>query len=234
MELVYKVCWIFLLPLLCLGGHQRPREPMLIAGPLTDELVSNLNIQSSPPKEAALRSGEAQSEFLCHLPSLSSLSPYFTKLHASDVTHFKVFLPWTHILPEGNAERPNKTNVICYRQLLSTLIAADLKPILILHHKRLPTSLSTQLTLRKSTTFIDLFVEYADFCFWSFDGFVDTWLTFSDLHETMEGLSRGDTLALPFQTLAAAHEKAYHIYHEKYSSEGKGNGVEWGRVEWGM
>lgn len=224
MELVYKLCWIFLL-VPCLGVAQDGvQRLMFIAGPLTDELVSDLNFESTPLRESALISGGSQSEFLCYLPSLSSLKPYFTDLHASGVTHFKVFLPWTQILPEGNAEKPNKTNVICYRKLLSTLIAADLKPILILHNKRLPKSLSAQLALKEelTTAFTDLFAEYADFCFWSFGVFVDTWLTFSDLSETAEGLSHGDPLALPFQALAAAHEKVYKIYHEKYSSEGKG------------
>ncbi|XP_066477611.1 lactase/phlorizin hydrolase [Tiliqua scincoides] len=223
MELVYKLCWIFLLALPCLGvPKDAVQRLMFIAGPLTDELVSDLNFQSRPLGEPALNSGGAQPEFLCHLPSLPSLTPYFLKLSENGVTHFKVFLPWTQILPEGNTDKPNKTNVICYRKLLSTLLAADLKPILILHHKRLPKSLSTQLALREPTTFTDLFAEYADFCFWSFGLFVDTWLTFSDLPETTEGLEiHGDPLALPLQKLAAAHQKVYKIYHEKYSQGGE-------------
>ncbi|XP_061468687.1 lactase/phlorizin hydrolase [Rhineura floridana] len=220
MALVYKVCLVFLLPLPCIGVDLDLIQKLIVlAGPLTDDLLSNLNFQSQLLGEPALNSARGQSNYLCHWPLLSYLPPYFAELRASGVTHFKVFLPWTHILAEADAQKPNETNVECYRQLFRTLRAADLKPILILHQKHLPHSLNTQLALRKSTTFADLFAEYAEFCFESFGGFVDTWLTFSNLPEITEGLSHGYPQALPLWALASAHEKAYNLYHEKYSSE---------------
>ncbi|KAH0621363.1 hypothetical protein JD844_022550 [Phrynosoma platyrhinos] len=160
----------------------------------------------------------AQSDYLCHQSSLPFLLPYFAELRANDVTHFKVFLPWTHIFPKMNAQTANETNIVCYRRLLAMLRAADLKPVLILHQKHLPKSLSAQLSLGQPATFVDLFAEYAEFSFGLFGDLVDTWLTFSNLPEIAASLPQGDPLA-SLQVLASAHEKVYTIYHEKYASE---------------
>ncbi|XP_015667918.1 lactase-phlorizin hydrolase [Protobothrops mucrosquamatus] len=160
---------------------------------------------------------EAQLDCLCHQQSLASLSSHFAKLRASGVTHFKVALPWSRILPEMKARKPNKTNVECYRQLLRTLRSADLKPIVILHQHGLPKSLGTQ---PGSTTFVNLFAEYADFSFRTFGELVDTWITFSHLPEIIKELPPEDPKVFPLQILVSAHQKAYKIYHEKYSFEG--------------
>nr|XP_020635330.1 lactase-phlorizin hydrolase [Pogona vitticeps] len=220
MELVFRLSLVFLLLLPCTGvDWDLSQHFIFIAGPLTNDLVNNLNGQSGHGREPAFPFERAQPDFLCHQPSISSLEPYFDELRASGVTHFKVFLPWTRLLPEGNAQNPNKANVECYRQLLRTLRAAQLKPVLVLNQWVLPKSLGPQLSLTESTTFVDLFVEYAKFSFESFGDLVDTWLTFSNLPEVAEGLSHGDPLDNPLQVFATAHEKAYKMYHENYSSE---------------
>uniref|UniRef100_A0ACB8G1J9 Uncharacterized protein n=1 Tax=Sphaerodactylus townsendi TaxID=933632 RepID=A0ACB8G1J9_9SAUR len=211
MELAWKVFLLVLLPLRCLGEDWKLAERFVsLAGPLTDELVSNLHFGNEHVGEPTL----AQAQYLCRWSTLSSLSTYFAQLYASDVTHFKIFLPWTHILPEGNARNPNKTNVECYRQLFGTLRAANLKSVLILHQKHVPEFLD------QSWTFTDLFAEYAEFAFGTFGDLVDIWLTFSNLPQTAEELPYDNLVSPSLQTLASAHRRAYKIYHEKYSSEG--------------
>ncbi|XP_015272598.1 PREDICTED: lactase-phlorizin hydrolase [Gekko japonicus] len=218
MELACKVVVLVLIPLHCLGEDwELAKKFIAVAGPLTDELVSTLHLESGHVTEPAFHSRTTQTQYLCHWPTLSSLPPYFAQLYASGVTHFKIFLPWSHIVPVGNAQDPNETNVECYRQLLRTLRAANLKSVLILHQKHLPKSLD------QSRTFTDLFAEYADFVFGSFGDLVDTWLTFSNLPETAEGLPQDDRLSPPLQALASAHRTAYKIYHEKYSFEAINN-----------
>ncbi|XP_058050185.1 lactase/phlorizin hydrolase [Ahaetulla prasina] len=167
--------------------------------------------------EPTLYSVEARLDCLCHQQSLTSLSSHFARLRAKGVTHFKVALPWSRILPEMKVQKPNKRKVECYQQLLRTLKSADLKPVLILHQQGLPKSLGTQL---KSTTFADLFAEYADFSFRSFGESVGTWITFSHLPENIKELSLEDPKVSPLQMLVSAHQKAYKIYHEKHSFKG--------------
>ncbi|XP_060610838.2 lactase/phlorizin hydrolase [Anolis sagrei] len=216
MALVCKFCVVFLLPFFCTGVNWDPTENyVFIAGPLTNELVSHLNTKSGNVRDAAFNSETSQSDYLCHQPSLTSLLPYFDELHENGVTHFKVFLPWTYLFPEMNAKSANDTNIVCYRQLLQALRAADLKPVLILHQKHLPKSLRAQ----QPAAFIELFAQYADYSFGLFSDLVDTWLTFGNLTEITESLPQGDPLALPFQVLASAHEKVYKIFHENYFSE---------------
>ncbi|XP_063174479.1 lactase/phlorizin hydrolase isoform X1 [Candoia aspera] len=219
MELVSKVCLALLFPFSCFGedrnfGHGQ--RLIFIAGPLSNELVDTLNFQSGHMGEPTFYSVEPQPNYICDQPSLASLSSHFAKLHATGVTHFKVVLPWTHVLPEMNAQKPNKTNVECYKQLLRTLRSADLKPILILHQLGLSKYLGTQLG---SSTFTDLFAEYADFSFGTFGELVDTWITFSQLPEITKELPLAGPKAFPLQLLVSAHQKAYKIYHEKYSFE---------------
>ncbi|XP_039198279.1 lactase-phlorizin hydrolase [Crotalus tigris] len=179
--------------------------------------MNTLNFQSCMGESTFHSAVEAQLDCLCHQQSLASLSSHFAKLRANGVTHFKVALPWSRILPEMKARKPNKTNVECYRQLLRTLISADLKPIVILHQHSLPKSLGTQ---PGSTTFVNLFAEYADFSFRTFGELVDTWITFSHLPEIIKELSPEDPKVFPLQILVSAHQKAYKIYREKYSFEG--------------
>lgn len=212
MELARKLVLLVLIPLHCLGEDGAlARRVVALAGPLTDQLVSSLHLESGHVRDPAFHSRMTQVQYLCHQPALSALPSYFAQLYTSGVTHFKIYLPWTGIMPMGNAQNPNETNVECYRQLLRTLRAANLKPVLILHQKHLPKSLD------QSKTFTEHFVEYADFVFGSFGDLVDTWLTFGDLPKTSEELPQDDLL----QTLASAHRGAYKIYYEKYSSEGK-------------
>ncbi|XP_034642170.1 lactase-phlorizin hydrolase [Trachemys scripta elegans] len=220
MDLGCKAVLIFLVFSPCCGVDWKLVQGFIaIAGPLNNELVSNLNLQNKLLGKEALNSVVDEGHnSLCHQPFLASLPQYFSYLHASGVTHYKIFMPWIHILPEGNAKNPEEATVQCYRQLLESLTAANLKPVIILQHKHLPGVVITQSKLGKHRTFADLFVEYAEFNFRSFGDMVDMWLTFSDLPEIIESLPYDDPQT-SLQILAAAHEKAYKIYHEKYSSK---------------
>uniref|UniRef100_A0A8C6XYL9 Lactase n=1 Tax=Naja naja TaxID=35670 RepID=A0A8C6XYL9_NAJNA len=220
MELVYKICLVFLFPFFCSGDDWKfgpGQGRIFIAGPLSVEIMNTLNFKSRCMGEPTFYSVEAQLACLCHQQSVTSLSSHFAKLRANGVTHFKVALPWSHILPEMKAQKPNKTNVECYQQLLRTLKSADLKPVLILHQHGLPKSLGTWLG---PTTFVNLFAEYADFSFRTFGELVGTWITFSHLPGNIKELPLEDAKVFPLQILVSAHQKAYKIYHEKHSFKG--------------
>uniref|UniRef100_A0A8D0L3Y9 Lactase n=1 Tax=Sphenodon punctatus TaxID=8508 RepID=A0A8D0L3Y9_SPHPU len=216
-------CRIVLVSLLCLPSSGVDwgfvQSFIALAGPLTSQLVNDLNPPSKLPAEGVVNSVVAHADDLCHQPWLVFLPPYFSQLHATGVTHYKVFLPWTRILPEGNAKAVDEAQVQCYRQLLQTLTAASIKPVVILNGRDCPELVAAQLALHKTTTFANLFAEYADFAFRSFGDLVDTWLSFSHPPEDTGGLPPGESL--PLQMLAFAHRRAYSLYQEKYSSKGK-------------
>lgn len=226
MELFCKTVIFFLLvsPSLGING-EFAQNFIAIAGPLPSELVNRLHLQNRVlPKEDQGPAVAEAHDYLCQQDLVApELSQYFSHLREIGVTHYKVFLPWASILPKADARKPDEAQVECYQELLETLVAADLRPVVVLHHQRVPGAVATQAMGRKANAFADLFVEYAEFSFRVFGELVDVWLTFSDLPEVLRSLPYDDP-QYRAQALAAAHERAYNVYHEKHSPAGKEKG----------
>lgn len=221
MELVCKTVVFFLLVSTSLGiDGELAQDFVAIAGPLPTTLAHRLHLQSHIlPKEALDPTvSEAHDDFCQQDTVISQLPQYFSHLREIGVTHYKVFLPWARILPDGDAKKPDEAQVRCYQELLKMLVAADLRPVIVLHHKGVPDTVAVG---RKASSFADLFVDYAEFSFYVFGGLADMWLTFSDLPELLESLPYSDS-RVRVQALAAAHERAYSVYHEKYSGKNRG------------
>ena len=226
MELICKTIVFFLLvsPSLGIDG-EFAQNFIAIAGPLHSKLVNRFHLQNHVlPKEDQSPAVAEAHDYLCQQDLVApELPQYFSYLHEIGVTHYKVFLPWAYILPKGDARKPDEAQVQCHQELLKTLVAADLRPVVVLHHQRVPDAVATQAMGRKANAFADLFVEYAEFSFRVFGDLVDVWLTFSGLPEVLKSLPYDDP-QYRVQALAAAHERAYTLYHEKYSPAGKENG----------
>ncbi|NWR57682.1 LPH hydrolase, partial [Bucorvus abyssinicus] len=222
MELICKTVIFFLLVSPSLGiDREFLQNFMAVAGPLPRELVNRWHLQDQvlPKEDQGPAVAEAQ-DYLCQKDVVvSELPQYFSHLREIGVTHYKVFLPWSRILPKGDARKPDEAQVQCYQELLRTLVAADLSPVVVLHHQYVPGAVAAQATGGKANAFADLFVEYAEFSFRVFGYLVDVWLTFSDLPEVLKSLPYDDP-QYRAQALATAHRRAYSVYHEKYSPAG--------------
>ncbi|NWX39572.1 LPH hydrolase, partial [Steatornis caripensis] len=221
MELICKAVILFLLVSPSPGIDKEFAQNFIaIAGPLPSELVNRLHLQNRVlPKEDQGPAVAEAHDYLCQDLAAPELVQYFSHLREMGVTHYKVFLPWARILPKGDARKPDEAQVQCYQELLETLVAADLRPVVVLHHQHVPATVATWAMGRKANTFADLFVEYAEFSFRVFGDLVNVWLTFSDLPEILKSLPYDDP-QYQAQALAAAHERAYTIYHKKYSLAG--------------
>ncbi|KAK2516356.1 Lct, partial [Columba livia] len=225
MELICETIVFFLLVSPSLGtGEEFAQNFITIAGPLPSELVNRLYLQNQVlPKEDEGPAVAEADGYLCQKDLVASALPqYFSQLRELGVTHYKLFLPWARVLPTGDAKKPDEAQVRCYRELLQTLAAADLRPVVVLHHQRVPGAVAAQVVGGKVNAFADLFVEYAEFSFRVFGDLVDVWLTFSDLPEVLQSLPYEDPRGRA-QALAAAHGRAYTSYHEKYSPAGLGH-----------
>ncbi|XP_068400101.1 lactase/phlorizin hydrolase [Eschrichtius robustus] len=214
MELVWHLVLIVLLSFSCWGlDWKSDRNFISAAGPLTTDLLHNLRgplgNQDSP-----FVTGDKEI-YVCRQPLPSFLPEYFSSVRAVMITHYKVFLPWAQLLPEGSSENPDKETVQCYRQLLEALKTAQLQPLVVLHHQTLPAS-----TVQRTEAFADLFADYASFIFHSFGDLVEIWFTFSDLEEVIMELPHQESRSSRLQILTDAHRKANEIYHEKYASQG--------------
>ncbi|XP_007452087.1 PREDICTED: lactase-phlorizin hydrolase [Lipotes vexillifer] len=215
MELVWHLVLIVLLSFSCWGlDWESDRNFISAAGPLTSDLLHNLRgplgNQDSP-----FVTGDKEI-YVCHQPLPSFLPEYFSSVRAIMITHYKVFLPWAQLLPEGTSKNPDKETVQCYRQLLEALKSAQLQPLVVLHHQTLPAS-----TVQRTEAFADLFADYASFIFHSFGDLVEIWFTFSDLEEVIMELPHQESRSSRLQILTDAHRKAYEIFHEKYASQGQ-------------
>lgn len=215
MDPAWSSVFIVLLSFSCWGLDWKS-DPNFIsaAGPLTNDLLHDLN--GPPGNQDSNFVAEDKNIDVCPQPLPAFLPEYFSSVYASQITHYKVFLPWARLLPAGSSKNPDEKTVQCYRQLLEALKAAQLQPLVVLHHQTLPGS-----TVQKSEVFADLFADYATFAFHSFGDLVETWFTFSDLEEVIRELPHQESRASRLRTLTDAHRKAYEIYHKKYASKGE-------------
>lgn len=217
MELPWTALFLstFLLGLSCQGNDwESDRNFISAAGPLTNDLVHNLN-HPLGKQGSDLVAGDTDI-YVCQQPLPSFLPQYFSSLRASQVTHYKVLLSWAQLLPKGSSKNPDQEAVQCYRQLLQSLKDAQLQPMVVLFHQMPPTS-----TIQRDGGFADLFADYATLAFQSFGDLVEIWFTFSDLERVIMGLPHQHLKASGLQTLSDAHRKAFDVYHRKYSSQGE-------------
>ncbi|NXA13550.1 LPH hydrolase, partial [Sapayoa aenigma] len=220
MELIRKTLVFFLLvsPSVGIDG-EFAWNFIAVAGPLPSELADRLGLQDQVlPREDGGPAVPAARGSLCRHHLLASELPrYFSRLREAGVTHYKVFLPWTRVLPEGNAGNPDDAQVRCYRELLQALVSAGLGPVLVLHRGRVPGAVAGA---GAAGAFPDLFVEYAAFSFQAFGDLVDVWLTFSDLQGVLDSLPHPEPSARA-RAVAAAHGGSYTVFREKRSPGGK-------------
>ncbi|NWY48330.1 LPH hydrolase, partial [Sylvia atricapilla] len=211
MDLICKTVIFFLLVPLSLGVDGGFAQDFItIAGPLPSELAERLGLQGQVLPE------EQQGD-LCWADLVpSELSRYFQRLRELGVTHYKLPLPWAHVLPQGSTRRVDGARVRCYRQLLEALAAAGLRAVLLLHQGPIPGAVAAQAGGRTGRAFSELFVEYADFSFRAFGDLVDVWVSFSDLPGVLQSLPYTEPQER-VQALAAAHVGFYNMLHEKIS-----------------
>ncbi|KAL6484474.1 hypothetical protein MHYP_G00065190 [Metynnis hypsauchen] len=181
---------------------------MLLAGPLTNQFIKDLKtnpfaIQSLPP-----RALDADDIFDCreHLPAQAR--DYFQYLESRGVTHFKVSLSWFNILPTGESSQPHEDTVACYRNLVKELTESGIQPLLELHRSALPEGLRSRYGGWENPVVGQVFQDYAGFIFTKFGDLVNSYITFTHLHE-LRGSSQ-------FQHALQAHVDVYKLYHHMF------------------
>ncbi|XP_069791237.1 lactase/phlorizin hydrolase-like [Narcine bancroftii] len=153
-------------------------------------------------------------------------------LRALRVKNYHFSISWPRIFPNGSIESLNLLGVEYYNKLIDSLIASNITPMVTLYHWDLPQALQ-DIGGWENEELINLFNEYADYCFTTFGERVKFWITFSDPSVfSWEGYGTGafpPSLKkpgnLPYivaHTLLKAHAKVFHTYDDKYRSTQKG------------
>ncbi|GCC31093.1 hypothetical protein chiPu_0009549 [Chiloscyllium punctatum] len=192
-----------------------PSDFMVIAGPLTNVLVKTLAEDEKKDQKNNF-SVEDKTHYSCQDPLSRHLKDYLSILHRKGVSHYKVILPWTSILPEGTPDKVNHDLVKCYSNLLNEIIIANLKPLLVLHDIGMPQGLIEKYGGWDNEALVDSFVDYVRFAFATFGDKVETWITFDNPSEVIKSKHKlQHTGSLAIKNIIRAHEKAYRIYHNE-------------------
>nr|XP_015214622.1 PREDICTED: lactase-phlorizin hydrolase [Lepisosteus oculatus] len=149
-------------------------------------------------------------------------------LRALKVKSYRFSLSWPRIFPDGRIRSLNEKGVEYYNRLINGLLAYNITPMVTIYHWDLPQALQ-DIKGWENEQMIEIFNEFADFCFATFGDRVKFWMTFNQPHTIAwagyaKGLmppnvkSPGDAPYRVAHNLLKAHAMAYHTYDKKYRS----------------
>lgn len=93
------------------------------------------------------------------------------------VSHYRFSLSWSRIFPNGTRGSYNKIGTNYYRTLIKKLKEIRVQPLVTLYHWDLPEHLQQQLGGWSNPELVDIFRDYADFCFQTFGDDVKYWIS---------------------------------------------------------
>ncbi|XP_066497728.1 beta-klotho [Hoplias malabaricus] len=144
------------------------------------------------------------------------------------VRFYAFSLSWPRLFPDGNATgTPNHAAVEHYQDLIGKLKGLGFEPVVTLFHWDLPQTLQEKLGGWKNSEMVQIFSDYAAFCFEAFGHNVRYWITMHNpLLIALLGYGTGAHApgvtgdpSDPFivaHNLIRAHAKSWHIYDKKF------------------
>ncbi|KAL0994850.1 hypothetical protein UPYG_G00128060 [Umbra pygmaea] len=149
------------------------------------------------------------------------------------VTHYRFSLSWSRIFPNGSRGSFNEIGTNYYRTLIQKLKEINVEPVVTIYHWDLPDNLQRTFGGWSDPVLIELFRDYADFCFQTFGNDVKYWITIDNpFVVSWNGYGTGKVAPgikndpdLPFKVghnLLKAHAAAWHLYNRRYRSHQKG------------
>ncbi|KAG5844673.1 hypothetical protein ANANG_G00164970 [Anguilla anguilla] len=143
------------------------------------------------------------------------------------VSHYRFSLSWPRIFSNGTRASYNERGVAYYKTLIQKLKEIGVQPVVTLYHWDLPDVLQRRYGGWSNPILVDLFEDYADFCFETFGDDVKFWITIDNpFVVAWHGYGTGimapgikNDPDLPFRVghiLLKAHAAAWHVYNERY------------------
>lgn len=118
----------------------------------------------------------------------------------------RVSIAWTRIFPNGNEAEPNQKGLDYYRDLLETLRAHNIEPLVTLSHYEMPLYLVENYDGWVSRDVVGFFTKFSETVFREYKDLVTYWLTFNEIDSVFRH---------PFTTVGVVEEK----YADKKASE---------------
>ncbi|XP_056141167.1 klotho [Lampris incognitus] len=149
------------------------------------------------------------------------------------VSHYRFSLSWSRIFPNGTRGSYNEIGANYYRTLIRKLREIHVKPVVTLYHWDLPEHLQQTFGGWGNPVLIELFRDYADFCFQHFGDDVEYWITVDNpFVVAWHGYGTGVVAPgikndpdLPFRVghhLLKAHAAVWHLYNRHYRPRQQG------------
>ncbi|XP_043929155.1 klotho [Protopterus annectens] len=177
---------------------------------------SSTNTTTSPPV-----TGDVASD------SYNNLEGDLLALQILGVTHYRFSISWPRIFPNGSVTSLNEAGVGYYSKLIQKLKQAGVEPVVTLYHWDLPQTLQDAFGGWTSESIVEIFKDYAEFCFRVFGESVKFWITIDNPYaiarhgyytgKLAPGV-RGDqgTLYRVGHNLIKAHAAVWHLYNETF------------------
>ncbi|KAM9330405.1 beta-klotho [Gastrophryne carolinensis] len=147
-----------------------------------------------------------------------------------DFYHFS--LSWPRLFPQGD-HTPSQQGVIYYNQIINVLLSKGKEPIITLYHWDLPAPIQDKYGGWANASVIQLFHDYASFCFQQFGDRVKYWITMHNPYlVASHGYGTGthapwvvgnqELVAVVTHNLIKAHAMAWHTYNTYFRPLHKG------------
>ncbi|XP_013394024.1 lactase-phlorizin hydrolase-like [Lingula anatina] len=148
------------------------------------------------------------------------------------VSHYRFSISWPRVLPNGTIDNINEAGIDYYNNLINSLIANNIQPMVTLYHWDLPQDLEDQGGWLNETT-NEHFKNYSRLCFERFGDRVKFWITFNEpwivawlgygvAAFAPRKYGPGDLAYISAHNLIKAHAKAYHEYDDHFRATQKG------------
>ncbi|XP_021141704.2 beta-klotho [Columba livia] len=149
------------------------------------------------------------------------------------VTFYQFSISWSRLFPTGVVAAPNEKGLQYYNTLIDSLLYRNIDPMVTLYHWDLPLMLQEEYGGWKNESVIDIFNDYATFCFQTFGDRVKYWITIHNPYlVAWHGYGTGihapgekgkiTTVYSVGHNLIKAHAKVWHNYKNHFQPYQKG------------
>nr|XP_060632125.1 beta-klotho [Anolis sagrei ordinatus] len=148
------------------------------------------------------------------------------------VSSYHFSISWPRLFPTGLVTTVNEKGLHYYNNLLDALVYRRIEPIVTLFHWDLPWALQEKYGGWKNESLVDIFNDYATFCFQVFGDRVKYWITIHNpylvawhgygtgIHAPGERQER--SVYRVGHNLIKAHSRVWHTYDKDFRSHQKG------------
>ena len=95
---------------------------------------------------------------------------------------FRTSINWARIYPNGDDEQPNEEGLQFYDELINTIVASGMEPIITLFHYELPLKLVTEYGGWRDKRLIEFYARFARTCFERYQGKVKYWILINQIN----------------------------------------------------